>query len=191
MRIISGTARGTKLKAPRGMAIRPTSDRVKESVFNILAGFISDARVLDIFAGTGNLGLESLSRGANRAVFVDQSPASISLIKQNALLTKLVERVEIHRGDAFRFLERLTAQGELFDLIFCDPPYNQGYVGKVVDYVDKHRILSPGGVLIIEHSRHEAADLDTLVKELCRLSVWRIERYGETLVTFFVHNKTN
>ena len=121
MRIITGSARGCRLKTPKGQATRPTSDRIKESLFNILGSKVYGRKVLDIFAGTGNLGLEALSRGAASACFVDQATAA--LIRENAVHTRLKDRATVHGGDVFAQLTRFEQGGASFDLIFCDPPY--------------------------------------------------------------------
>ena len=118
MRIITGDARGARLKTPRGMNTRPTADRVKESVFNILGTRVADARVLDLFAGTGNLGLEALSRGATRCIFVDVRTAST--IRENALHTKQEHKTEILRADVYKTLSHCIKKGNEFELIFCE-----------------------------------------------------------------------
>ena len=115
MRIITGSARGAKLKAPKGQNTRPTADRIKESLFNILGSFIYDKNVLDLFSGTGNLSLEALSRGANHAIMVDCSLDSISTIKFNATHTKLIDKSTILKADVFATIKKLH-------LIVCDPP---------------------------------------------------------------------
>ncbi len=183
MRIITGTAKGLKLKTPRGRDVRPTGDRVKESLFAILADRIPGAVVADIFAGTGNLGLEALSRGAAAAVFVDASADSIALVRANAALARLADRAEILRLDAAAAVSRFARAGRTFDLIFCDPPYNKGLAAAIVDKIDAAAIVRPGGALIIEHSRHEQLPAD-----LVNLTVTRTERYGETLVSFLTNN---
>lgn len=180
MRIITGTAKGFRLKAPRGLDVRPTGDRVKESVFNIIAGYIAEAEVLDLFAGTGNLGLEALSRGAKTAVFVDSASTSLSVLKENALHTCLAERAEYIKGDAVKIIDRLFNAGRNFDLIFCDPPYNKGFVTAILGKLEEKLILKPGGILIVEHSKHEAHQ--ALIHSI---RVMRREEYGETVVTFF------
>ncbi|MBP2625661.1 MAG: methyltransferase [Firmicutes bacterium] len=182
MRIITGSAKGTKLKAPPGLDTRPTADRVKESVFNILGDIVIDARVLDIFAGTGNLGLEALSRGAKSAVFVDNSNDSIAIIKENAHHTKLVEHTEIYKNDVLRAMDRFVQTGRSFDLLFCDPPYQQRFVQTVLEKLDKHPIMALGGVVVIEHSRHEE-----IADEWEHLQLKRTERYGATLVSFLLY----
>ncbi len=180
MRIITGSARGTKLKTPGGLETRPTADRVKESVFNILGSSVDNVMVLDLFAGTGNLGLEALSRGARHCVFIDQSLNSINLIKENAVRTKLSDKVEIYKNEVIRALDKIIiSSGRMFSLIFCDPPYNQGLVETVLQKIDKSSILEPQGIVIVEHSRHEP-----ITSELEKLQLKRTERYGETLISF-------
>ena len=179
MRIITGCARGTKLKTPKGLGTRPTADRVKESLFSILGARLEGARVLDLFAGTGALGLEALSRGAESTVFVDV--VTSVLIKQNASAAKLTDKVEVIGADSLRVLRRMEQEQRRFDLIFCDPPYNQGHPANVLALLDKGRILADGGILILEHSRHEPVGDD----DLEQLQIARREKYGETVVTFF------
>ncbi len=182
MRIITGSAKGRQLKAPRGHDVRPTSDRVKESLFAILGGRVIDAAVADLFAGTGNLGLEALSRGAASAVFVDISPASIAVIRENAARTGLGSRAEILCLDALVAVDRFVRAGRTFDLIFCDPPYNRGLAAAILRKIDAGNILRPGGTVIIEHSRHEQ-----LPDNLTSIFASRSERYGETLVSLLTN----
>jgi 16S rRNA (guanine(966)-N(2))-methyltransferase RsmD len=179
MRIITGSAKGLKLKTPKGLDIRPTADRVKESVFNILAGNIEDASVADFFCGTGNLGLEALSRGAREAVFVDASTVSLTLARENAALAKLTDKAVFVREDAVQAVDLFVRQGRQFDLIFCDPPYNRGLVAELLHKIDAASILKPGGIVVVEHAKHETAPL-----ALNRLTLRRAERYGETMVSF-------
>lgn len=179
MRIITGSARGCKLKTPKGMETRPTADRIKESLFNILQGKIAGKRILDIFAGTGNLGLEALSRGAAEAVFVDKATAA--LISENAEHTHLAAKSKIMRADALAALLKMAAQKQQFDLIFCDPPYRRGLWEKVLQFIDENDILAPGGLVIVEHGRDE-----NQLPSLQRLSRYRNETYGSTTqISFF------
>lgn len=178
MRIITGTAKGFRLKTPKGLHTRPTADRVKESIFNILGKRLQDARVLDLFSGTGNLGLEAISRGASKAVLVDQVTAS--LIEDNANHTRLADKTKILRMDVYRVLEQYIQDNQQFDLIFCDPPYNEGHGLKVLSRIDKSALLAEKGVFILEHSRHEL-----ITSNLDRLEMVRSEKYGETVVSFY------
>lgn len=184
MRIITGSAKGLKLKAPAGLDTRPTTDRVKESVFNILGDIVVDASVLDLFAGTGNLGLEALSRGSKIAVFVDHGSESIGIIKENANHTKLVEHTEIYKSDVLRALDKFIQMKRSFDLLFCDPPYNKGFVQAVLTKLDRNPIMALDGVIVIEHSRHEE-----ITDQWENLQLRRTERYGETLISFLLYKK--
>ncbi|MGP1408590.1 16S rRNA (guanine(966)-N(2))-methyltransferase RsmD [Selenomonas sp.] len=180
MRIITGKARGCRLKTPKGEATRPTADRIKESLFNILGRRVEEACVLDLFAGTGALGLEALSRGAASALFVDER--TTPLIEENAAKTRLSARAEIVRGDALRVLARLGALGRSFDLIFCDPPYQRGFWEKALSSVDREGLLAPDGCMIVEHGTDEE-ELPALKELRCV----REESYGKTTrLRFFV-----
>ena len=171
MRIITGSARGCRLKTPQGQeTTRPTADRVKESVFNILGSMVQDRRVLDLFAGTGNLGLEALSRGAAAAVFADRTTAD--LIRENARRTRLEDRVQVLSGDVFAILRRLEAQGERFSLILWQ---------QALAAIDAGNLLAEDGILIVEHG----ADEDIL-PALTHLERREHRRYGHTTqVSFF------
>lgn len=181
VRIIAGTAKGIRLKTPKGMNTRPTADRVKESVFGILAADVVDAEVLDLFAGTGNLGLEALSRGAASATLVDKNIQSVKIMMENAILTDLSRAAVICREEVLAALRRLQAAGKSFDLIFCDPPYNLGLAPKVLASLDESELLREGGIFVLEHSRHEK-----LPEGLKRIVAYRSEFYGETVVSFFI-----
>ena len=162
VRIIAGTAKGIRLKTPKGMNTRPTADRVKESVFGILAADVVDAEVLDLFAGTGNLGLEALSRGAASATLVDKNIQSVKIMMENAILTDLSRAAVICREEVLAALRRLQAAGKSFDLIFCDPPYNLGLAPKVVDQVfDLILSLRDQGItiLLVEQNAERALEI--------------------------------
>ncbi len=184
MRIIAGSAKGTRLKTPKGMNTRPTTDRVKESVFGILAARVADADVLDLFAGTGNLGLEALSRGASTAILIDKNIQSIKIMLENAILTKLTGMAVICREDVMQALRRFDNEGKAFDLIFCDPPYNLGLGPKVLQTIDTGNVLKDSGILVLEHSRHEK-----IPEGLKRIVAYRSEFYGETVVSFFIRQE--
>ena len=173
MRIITGRARGARLKTPKGLLTRPTSDRVKESLFSILGGRVVGRRVLDLFAGTGSLGLEALSRGAASAVFVDR--ATEHVLRENAEHTRLDETARILRGDVFSVLSRLAAEGAVFDLVFCDPPYHKGLWERALTALDASPVLSEGALVIVESGEDEKE-----LPSLTRLSLVREERYGHT-----------
>ena len=181
MRIITGSARGCRLKTPKGAEVtRPTADRVKESLFNILGSMVLERKVLDIFAGTGNLGLEALSRGAQSAVFVDKATAK--LIEENLQLTRLTEKATVRSGDVFAELARLAAGSPNFSLIFCDPPYHKGLWEEALRRLDQSNgLLAENGILVVEHGADEN-DMPSLV----RLQLVHNRRYGHTTqLSFF------
>ena len=158
MRIITGKARGLKLKTPTGLSTRPTADRVKESLFNILNGLINFAEVnavLDIFAGTGALGLESMSRGAKSATFIDA--ATTEILRENIRRTKFTD-CTILRGDFEKILRRLGEQNFSFDLIFSDPPYATDFAQKSLTLVAELNLLNVNGLIIVEHGADQTLD---------------------------------
>ena len=150
MRVITGSARGRKLKTPENYDIRPTTDNVKESVFNIIQFDIEGRRVLDLFAGTGQLGIECLSRGASSALFVDQSREAVKIVKDNLKACGLTGTVV--QADAMSFLRTCGK----FDIIFVDPPYDSDLYESVLNTVNSIDILSDGGIIICESRRERA-----------------------------------
>ena len=181
MRIITGSARGCRLKTPKGAEVtRPTADRVKESLFNILGQMVAGRKVLDIFAGTGNLGLEALSRGAESAVFVDKATAK--LITENLQLTRLQEKGIVRSGDVFAELSRQAAGKAEFSLIFCDPPYHRGLWQQALRQIDaSDGLMAENGILVVEHGAEENE-----IPELSRLQLVHNRRYGHTTqLSFF------
>jgi 16S rRNA (guanine966-N2)-methyltransferase len=180
MRIVAGSARGRTLKGPKGPGLRPTADRVRESVFNILGQFFDGLLVLDLYAGTGALALEALSRGAARAVLVDNGREALQLCRENAQELGMAERAEIVNAavDA-RALARLAAKGP-FHLVFAAPPYAAQPPEKIVELVGEGKLLAQGGWLVIEHDKRvEAPGL--------RAGLFREDqrRFGDTLVSFY------
>lgn len=149
MRVITGTARGKKLKEPSDYSIRPTTDKVKESIFNILQFDIEGRKVLDLFAGTGQLGIECLSRGADSVVFVDQSREAVSIVKEN--LKNCGFEARVVQDDSISFLSR----GGKYDIILIDPPYASGLVDKALQIINSVDILSEGGIIMCETAREK------------------------------------
>ncbi|MBQ5933020.1 MAG: 16S rRNA (guanine(966)-N(2))-methyltransferase RsmD [Lachnospiraceae bacterium] len=150
MRVISGMAARRTLCTPAGMEVRPTTDRIKETLFNILAPYIYDVDFLDCFAGSGGIGIEALSRGAKSAVFVDNNRQSIVCIKKNLDTTGLNDKAYVLSMDYRAALSRLAAEGKSFDYIFLDPPYKMGVEEDAVKAIEKLGILKPDGRIIIE-----------------------------------------
>jgi len=184
MRIIAGEMRGRRLKTIPGWQTRPTADKVKGAIFNVLGSKVRGARVLDLFAGTGNLGIEALSRGAVSAVFVDKNYAAWKVIQENLSLFP-DKQVQVKRMDALAYLESLDPSVE-FDLIFLDPPYRQGWVEKVLGHLQKVNHLSDLGVIVIE----TAAD-EQLPEQLAPFEVRIVKEYGDTKVWYlqFAENR--
>ena len=179
MRIISGTSKGRKLVTPRSQSLRPTSDRVKESMFNILQDDIVGKVVLDLFAGTGNLGIEALSRGAKKTIFVEKGRQALRLIQRNLTQFGLEERSEILPKDANRAIGILKQKGESFDLILMDPPYQKGLIQKTLMKLNSHQIYHKDSILVIEHNRREP--LSTVMEGW---NLIRQRRIGDTLISF-------
>jgi 16S rRNA (guanine(966)-N(2))-methyltransferase RsmD len=180
MRVIGGAARGRRLKVPKHHAVRPTAARVKESLFNILPHDFSGLRVLDLFAGSGNVSIEALSRGALKAVLIDESPRATAVIRDNLERLGLSQRAQVWTAPVLRSLRKLAAAAENFDLIFLDPPYERDWVAKTLTAVGSCRLLSPSGTVVAEHSVREP--LRPRYEDLV-LNDQR--RYGDTLLSFY------
>ena len=147
MRVIAGTARGISLKTPEGMQTRPTADRVKEALFSIIHFDLPGARVLDLFGGTGQLGIEALSRGAASATFVDQAEPACRLIKENLRRTKFENTAKVVRGDYMEYLSRCR---ESYDIILLDPPYAEVFLENALKRITEIDILRSGGIIVAE-----------------------------------------
>jgi 16S rRNA (guanine(966)-N(2))-methyltransferase RsmD len=182
MRIIAGVVGGRRIRAPRGMATRPTSDRVREAVFNILGPPDPEARVLDLYAGAGALGLEALSRGAAQAVFVDKDSHAVRCVEENAAELGLAERSRVTRGEAVKSLASLEKAGERFAWVFVDPPYASGEYPRVLSALGRPPapLLDEHAVVVVEHDRRHAPDA-----EYGALSCADTRRYGDTCVSFY------
>ncbi|MHB0975896.1 MAG: 16S rRNA (guanine(966)-N(2))-methyltransferase RsmD [Candidatus Aquicultorales bacterium] len=180
MRIIAGSAKGRKLKTPKTSAIRPTSDRVREALFNIIGAAVVDARVLDLFAGTGALGIEALSRGAREAVFVDEDRSAVKLIADNLELAGFAGRATVVRERVESFLERQGGLTSPFNLIFLDPPYRMS-VTALSNICGKAAsgFLEAGGLMIFEH------DAKTADPEVTGVILISSKRYGDTAVAIY------
>ena len=176
MRVITGSARGRRLKELEGMETRPTTAKVKESLFSIIQFDIEGRRVLDLFAGTGQLGIEALSRGAAECVFVDQRSDAVELIRENVKLCGLESAARIRKGDALAYLR----SGEKFDLIFLDPPYAADLLDQALEQITRFDICRGHGIIIAE----SAAD-HTLPPVQEPYSLYREYRYGKIKLTVY------
>lgn len=177
MRVITGKARGVVLKTPDGLATRPTTDRVKEALFSIIQFEIPGGKVLDLFGGTGQLGIEALSRGASSAVFVDASDVACKLIQENLKRTKLTDNAKVVRSDYLEYLRRCR---EKFDIILLDPPYAEVFLENSLNFISEIDILQTNGIIVTERPLGKELPWDypgfTRSKDY---------KYGNTLITLF------
>ena len=177
MRVISGSARGAKLRTIEGNDTRPTTDKVKGAIFNILAMDIYGNNVLDLYAGSGALGIEALSRGAKSAVFVEKSASAADIIRKNLDHTKLAGKAKIIKADAFAAIKNIA---EKFDLIFLDPPYANELAPATIEEVEKAKILADGGIIIAETD--EGQDMPEHIGEL---ELYDKRKYGRININFY------
>lgn len=180
MRIIGGRAKGLFIKGPPGQHTRPTLARVRQSIFDILGAGVVGASFLDLFAGSGSIGLEALSRGAARVLFVEGKPANCALIRANIRRTALVEGATVWCLDVLRALRRLAAQQEQFTIVFADPPYGEGWLARVGEAVAEGRILAEDGRFLAQVAGKEEA-----VATFGALHLTREYRYGDTKVLVY------
>ena len=177
MRVITGKARGVALKTPDGMATRPTADRVKEALFSIIQFDVPTARVLDLFAGSGQLGIEALSRDATSAVFVDEREDACRLVRENLRRTKLESQGRVIRSDYMTYLKTCR---EKFDIIFLDPPYKEEFLENALKMITEIDILQSGGIIVTERPLQKEFDLN-----FEGFSRSKDYKYGQTLLTVF------
>ena len=177
MRVISGKARGIVLKTPDGMQTRPTADRVKEALFSILQFDLPAKRILDLFGGTGQLGIEAISRGAKSAVFVDSGDAPCKLIKENLRRAKMEGEGRVVRAD---YLTYLSGCREKFDIIFLDPPYAEVFLENAIKKISEIDILESGGIIVAEHPVEKP-----LLPEIDGFSRSKDYKYGKAVLILF------
>ena len=177
MRVITGKARGVVLKTPEGLQTRPTSDRVKEAMFSIIQFDLPGTRVLDLFGGTGQLGIEALSRGAASAVFVDAGEPACKLIRENLKRTKLEDQGRVVRSD---YLQYLSTTKEKFDIILLDPPYAEVFLENSLKLISEIDILQSNGIIVTERPLEKALDF-----EISGFTRSRDYKYGNTLITIY------
>lgn len=180
MRVISGKARGLKLDTPKNLDVRPTTDRVKESLFNIINPYIRESNILDLFAGTGSLGIECLSRGAKNCVFVDKSKDSIGIVKSNVKKARVDNESIILNIDFKDAVKRLSVQNQKFDVIFMDPPYYENMFIDCLKSIDELNLLKEDGLIVVEHDTKDLFD-----DSIGRLYKSREKKYGNTTITFY------
>ncbi len=191
MRVIGGKARGRRLAAPRGKGTRPTPDRVREALFSILGADVPGARVLDLFAGTGALGIEALSRGASGATFVEQDRRVVEVLRQNLKVLMLKNGsgkplAEVLVLPVERGVGSLARAGEAFDLVFADPPFEAGVLGSTLDALAKHNLVRAGGLVICEHGGKDEPPAAPP-----GLSLVETRAYGDVALSFFRNGATD
>jgi 16S rRNA (guanine966-N2)-methyltransferase len=183
MRIIGGQARGRRLAPLQGLDIRPTADKVKGAIFNLIGQDLADFEVLDLFAGTGGLGIEALSRGARHCVFVDHALQAIRQVQKNIDLCKYEAQGTIVRQDLSRGLPQGPAiRNRRFNLVFLDPPYGKGLVENLLEEMSKQTVLYTGALLVAESSKR-----DLLPEQLGPIRMIKFKSYGDTKITIFEH----
>ena len=177
MRVISGKARGIVLKTPEGLQTRPTADRVKEAMFSIIQFDLPGATVLDLFGGTGQLGIEAVSRGAKHAYFVDSADSACRLIRENLRRAKMEEQGSVTRGDHLQYLSQCRQK---FDIIFLDPPYAEVFLENAIKKISEIDILESGGIIVAERPVEKP-----LLLEIDGFSRSKDYKYGNTLLTLY------
>ena len=179
MRVITGSAKGRRLKMPKGGKTRPAMDKVKGSTFNIIASYVPENRFLDLFAGSGNLGIEALSRGASFAAFVDASRECTKTIRENLELTRLSDKAGVFTQDCLKFLK--TRKFDPFDVVFIDPPYLKGLLDPLLDYIPICPLFTDETLFIIERQKKDEIGLEN------REQVEQLDErnFGDTVLTFF------
>ncbi|MGY0692275.1 16S rRNA (guanine(966)-N(2))-methyltransferase RsmD [Virgibacillus sp. FSP13] len=176
MRVIAGTMKGRQLKAVPGKSTRPTTDKVKEAVFQSIGPFFQTGMCLDLFAGSGSLGIEAISRGMEKTVFVDKHPKAIHTIYENLKTLEIEHKAEVFRTDAFRALHAAAKRELHFDLIVCDPPYGKVNYGKFLEKIEELHLLTVDGLIYCEHDVSEVLPAD-----LTNLTIVKQENYGGTI----------
>ncbi len=176
MRVTGGIGRGRRLSAPSGERLRPTSDKVKQALFNIMGEKVAGAAFLDLYAGAGGIGVEALSRGASHVVFVDVSGDSLKFVRQNLEKTGFARNAEVIQADALSFLERPSGP---YDIIFLDPPYVQELLSLLIR-VSAAEIMKPDGLVIAEHFKKQRSP-----EEAGGLALFRTAQYGDTVLAFY------
>ncbi|MEH7383911.1 16S rRNA (guanine(966)-N(2))-methyltransferase RsmD [Bacillus sp. JJ1521] len=184
MRVVSGSKKGLHLKAVPGVSTRPTTDKVKESIFNMIGPYFDGGNGLDLFGGSGGLGIEALSRGIDKVIFVDRDQKAIQTIKGNLETCQFVEHAEVYRNEAFRALKAIVKRDIQFDLILLDPPYKQQKLIELFEEISKHQLLTKNGYIVAEHGSEVV-----LEKSIGNLRLVRHEIYGIIGISIFRHEE--
>ena len=178
MRVIAGKARGTRLISSEGLETRPTSDRIKESLFNIITPDLDDCCFLDLFSGSGGIGIEALSRGAKEVTFVEVSKNALKCIQENIEKTKFKSFAKVLNTTNITALAQFKRDNQKFDIIFMDPPYNKDLINGTIDLITKYELLTPNGYMIVER------DSSSKLTYGPELELWKEKKYGKTTISF-------
>ncbi|WP_439021728.1 16S rRNA (guanine(966)-N(2))-methyltransferase RsmD [Bacillus thuringiensis] len=180
MRVVSGKCKGHPLKAVPGNTTRPTTDKVKESIFNMIGPYFDGGTALDLFGGSGGLGIEAISRGIDKAIFVDRDSKAIKVIHQNLESCRIQEQAEVYRNDAERAVKALIKREVSFDLILIDPPYKEQKIVSLISVMDQHGLLHSDGLIMAEHGNDVV-----LPDSIGGLAKVRAENYGITAISIY------
>lgn len=180
MRVIAGTAKKRRLKSPGRLPVRPTADRVKESLFNIIGSRLPDSFFADLYAGTGGVGIEALSRGAAKVLFVERDARVVRVLKDNLAITGLGANAELVLGDVRAALDTAVRKQNSFDIVFADPPYRQGLAADVLNILNKCPVLHLNGIIVLEIGADEDMPGQAGIYQL-----WRRVKYGDTALVFY------
>jgi len=184
LRVVSGNCKGRPLKAVPGKTTRPTTDKVKEAIFNMIGPYFDGGMGLDLFAGSGGLGIEALSRGLDRVLFIDRDQKAIQVIYENLSACNLEEKAEVYRNEAERALKAIVKREICFDYIFLDPPYKKQQLIHLMEIMDKQNLVNETGIVVCEHSFD--VELPTNIGSFHQI---KHEQYGIISVTIFSRNK--
>lgn len=184
MRIISGIAKGKKLLSPLTMETRPTLDRIKESMFDIIQMKVYGSKVIDIFAGTGSLGLEAVSRGASNCILIDKSKDTYDLLSQNVINLKFEDKCKTFNMDSYKAIEQLGVEREKFDIIFIDPPYIKDMIPPAFEIIEKYNMLLDDGIIVTKIDLKEK-----LYEGTKKIKLYNHRKYGNTIICFYKHEE--
>jgi len=185
MRVIAGEARGIKLETIEGMETRPTTDRVKEALFSMIHNDLYDSSVLDLFSGSGSLGIEAASRGAQKVILVENSKKCIEIIKKNVQKTRLNDKIEVIQQEVDSFLKRVGGK-DVFDFVLMDPPYLKGFIDPLMVCLNEKSLVKVGGCIMIEHDMK-----DVLQETYGQLTLEKKKKYGKTAVSVYRRNQND
>ncbi len=184
MRVVSGSCKGRPLKAVPGMSTRPTTDKVKESIFNIIGPYFNGGLAVDLFGGSGGLGIEALSRGIETCIFVDRDAKAVATIHKNLEACRFTEQAEVYRNDAERAIKAIAKRELSFKVIFLDPPYKEQKLKALIELIDSFRLVEDGGIIVAEH------DAEVTLPELIgSFKLKRYESYGISAVSIYIHKE--